>query len=58
MDGWKIIKEVRVELSEAVKRAKDGNKTTAACCMSHACRLLEKYCKEERGKDHGFEGSG
>lgn len=57
MDGWKTIKEVREDLCEATALAKDGAKTTAAACMSHARRLLETYCKEERGPDHGFEGS-
>ena len=58
MDGWNTIKKVRVELSEASKLAKTGNKSTAAACMGHARRLLEKYCKEERGPEHGFEGCG
>lgn len=57
MDGWKTIKDVRLELSEASKLAKSGSKSTAACCMTHAKNLLAKYCKEERGPDHGFEGS-
>ncbi len=57
MDGWKTIREIRVEMSEASKLAKDGHKTTAAACMGHARRLLEKYCKDERGPEHGFEGS-
>ena len=58
MDGWKTIKDVRQELREATKLAKTGSKTTAACCMGHARRLLEKYCKEERGPEHGFEERG
>lgn len=58
MDGWKTVKEVRVELCEAVTLAKGGNKSTAAACMGHARRLLEKYCKSERGPEHGFEGRG
>ncbi|MBA7494525.1 hypothetical protein ES702_05101 [subsurface metagenome] len=54
MNGWDAIKWVRVELSEATSQAKSGSKTTAAACLGHARRLLEKYCKEERGPDHGF----
>ena len=54
MDGWKTIKEVRVELSEASKLAKDGHKTVACACLGHARRILEKYCNEARGPDHGF----
>lgn len=57
MDGWQTIKEVRNELAEAVRLANSGSKVTAAACLGHARRLLEKYCKEERGPDHGFKGN-
>lgn len=57
MDGWETIKKVRIEMSEAAKLAKDGNKSTAAACMGHARKLLEWYCKHERGPEYGFEGS-
>ncbi|MBA7522333.1 hypothetical protein ES705_14451 [subsurface metagenome] len=56
MDGWQTIKEVRTDLSEASRLAKEGAHTTAAACMGHAQRLLESYCNSERGPKHGFEG--
>jgi len=56
MNGWETIKEVRLELSEARGQACDGHKSTASACMKHATSLLLKYCTDERGPDHGFEG--
>lgn len=56
MDGWKTIKDVRLELSEATKLANDGHRTAAYACMLHAKSVLERYCKEERGPRYGFEG--
>lgn len=59
MDGWKTIKEVRLELREATALAKAGNKSTAFAYMKHATTLMMQYCNRERGPDHGFErGSG
>ncbi len=55
MDGWDTIKGVRVELSEAAKLADDGHKTAAYACMLHVKSLIEKYCKEAKGPDYGFE---
>lgn len=55
MNGWDTIKEVRAELSEASGLAKTGMKSTAAAAMGQARRLLEEYCEEERGPDHGFK---
>jgi len=58
MDGWKTIKGVRTEMSEATKLAKTGSKSTAAACMAHAFKLLGMYVTNERGPEHGFEGRG
>jgi len=55
MNGWETIKQVRVELSEAKGLACDGTFCTAYACMSHAKNLLDKYCKSQKGKKHGFE---
>ena len=55
MDGWNTIKNVRVEMSEALALAKDGNKSTACAAMCHAKNILVDYCETERGPDHGFE---
>lgn len=58
MDGWQAIKEVRLELSEANKLAKDGQKSIAKHCMRHAHVILVKYLEQERGPEHGFKGNG
>lgn len=55
MNGWNTIKEVRTELSEALKLAKAGNKSTAAACMKHAKHLLTQYCKDKIAPGHGFD---
>jgi len=57
MNGWETIKQVRVELSEAKGQACDGHFKTAYACMSHAKNLLDKYCKSEKGRNHGFKRS-
>lgn len=56
MDGWDTIKNVRLELSEATRLAKDKEYSTAFACMQHAITLLMNYCNKERGPEHGFEG--
>lgn len=56
MDGWQAIKDVRVEMREATAMAKQGQKSIAKHCMRHAKIVLEKYLKDERRPEHGFEG--
>lgn len=58
MNGFDTIKQVRVELCEATILANTGQKATAAAAMGAARRLLETYCKTERGPEHGFEKRG
>jgi len=56
MDGWQAIKQVRVEMCEATAMAKIGQKSIAKHCMRHAKVVLDRYLKDERRPEHGFEG--
>ena len=55
MDGWIIIKNVRIELNEAHEQAKRGKKKTALDCMKYASKLLNRYKKEAEAPDYGFK---
>lgn len=55
MNGWHTIKNVRKELSEALKSAKGGDPTTSLACMENAINLLVKHLKEAQAPEYGFE---